>query len=219
MASCAAPAFSRYSTAGRGVGDRRGSGTTPPRSGRLSIPSLNAAEFEYQYADGAGSRESCSAVFKAAVCGACSRASLSSVISFFSASTWRRRRSISSSELSRVRGDIGATTADSSSSRSRPSAVDQANASAPPAEFFEERAAHRSGIWSRALDGQLCCDGRRGRAELPLNQKRANGVGTLSRLSRSIAFLLSRVRSRLGETQCKTLVGIAIAPLRFSPVT
>src|SRR6266403_3632612 len=41
-------------------------------------------------------------------------------------------------------------------------------------------------------------DGRRGRAELPLNQKRANGVGTLSRLSRSIAFLLSRVRSRLG---------------------
>src|SRR6266403_5042612 len=64
-------------------------------------------------------------------------------------------------------------------------------------------------------------DGRRGRAELPLNQKRANGVGTLSRLSRSIAFLLSRVRSRLGEfrPQCKTLVGIAIAPLRFSPAT
>ncbi len=69
----------------------------------------------------------------------------------------------------------------------------------PPAGFFEERAAHRSGIWSRALDGQLCCDRRRrGRPELPLNQKRANGVGTLSRLSRSIAFLLSRVRSRLG---------------------
>src|SRR5260370_40274446 len=41
-------------------------------------------------------------------------------------------------------------------------------------------------------------DGRRGRPELPLHQKRANGVGTLSRLSRSIAFLLSRVRSRLG---------------------
>src|SRR6266478_1809142 len=30
----------------------------------------------------------------------------------------------------------------------------------PPAGFFEERAAHRSGIWSRALDGQLCCDRR-----------------------------------------------------------
>src|SRR5438132_11867750 len=30
-------------------------------------------------------------------------------------------------------------------------------------------------------------DGRRGRPELPLNQKRANGVGTLSRLSRSIS--------------------------------
>src|SRR5262249_5704098 len=51
-----------------------------------------------------------------------------SVISFFSASTWRRRRSISSAELSRVGGDIGATTADCSSSRSRSPAV---NASAP----------------------------------------------------------------------------------------
>ncbi len=38
----------------------------PPGSGRLSIPNVNAAGFEYQYADGAGLRGSCSAAFKAA---------------------------------------------------------------------------------------------------------------------------------------------------------
>src|SRR5258707_2085979 len=41
-----------------------------------------------------------------------------------------------------------------------PQKGEESPAKGPPAGFFEERAAHRSGIWSRALDGQLCCDRR-----------------------------------------------------------
>src|SRR5262249_60470024 len=46
--------------AGRTGGRRRGS-TSPPHSGRLSIPRPNSAGFEYQYADDAESRDCCSA--------------------------------------------------------------------------------------------------------------------------------------------------------------
>ncbi len=67
----------------------------------------------------------------------------------------------------------------------------------PPRDVLALRAAAEGSKKTPPINYAVT-DGRRGRPELPLNQKRANGVGTLSRLSRSIAFLLSRVRSRLG---------------------
>src|SRR5260370_14483279 len=78
--------------------------------------------------------------------------------------------------------------------------VEENPAKAPPPRVFL-KSGRLPGQVFRAEHSTLnyaVTDGRRGRPEFPLNHKRANGVGTLSRLSRSIAFLLSRVRSRLG---------------------